>query len=93
MTTINPETTLDVYVPVCVTLHPDGTREVRVDFEGAPWMYVNDGGNVWDTETEEWMTERAIEEEAEIYLHRLLSTLDTTLDRLVDTLRDVGKVP
>ena len=39
-----------VYLPVCVD--EDGT--FRVDFDGAPWMYVDSEDNVWNPEESRW---------------------------------------
>jgi len=39
-----------VYLPVCV--EEDGS--FNIDFDGAPWMYVDTQENVWDEDDETW---------------------------------------
>lgn len=54
----------EVYVPVAIRFHRDGTREAEVDFEGAPWPHVDKGGNVWVDSTEDWETDEDLEVQA-----------------------------
>lgn len=45
----------EVYVPVRVTINDDDNMvEAGVDFDGAPWMYVDKEANVWGPGSDEY---------------------------------------
>jgi hypothetical protein len=45
----------DVYIPVCVTVNDDGDPVWGyIDWDGAPWMFVDSADNVWDEDEQEW---------------------------------------
>lgn len=68
---------VEVYLPVAVAIdwktgEIDGP--IGVDFEGAPWMQVDQGMNVWDPSDDgDWITAREIEEMAITALHKKLT--------------------
>lgn len=46
---------MDVYLPVMVAVDEVGNiTEAAVDFDGAPWMYVDKEPNVWNHTADEW---------------------------------------
>ena len=55
----------EVYLPVMVTLDDGRMIHATVEFEGAPWMYVDSEANVWDVNAEEddgaWIRDTDIE--------------------------------
>jgi len=51
-----------VYLPVCV----DEDGFFAIDFDGAPWMFVNEQENVYDFDTYEWEDGRLDSDNADV---------------------------
>jgi len=51
----------DVAVPVTVQIRDGKVIGAYVDFEGAPWMGVDDDSNVYDNQREEWIRDADVE--------------------------------
>lgn len=79
------EHTYQVYVPVAVTIDKEGNLiEAVIDFEGAPWSYVDKQENIWtddpemfapstiDEGEEDWTIDRDTEERAITALNKVL---------------------
>ena len=67
-----------VYLPVAVTLNDDGTlAEAIVDFEGQPFLFVDETDNVWFVDDDDpndegkWISEKDFEAAASLALERV----------------------
>jgi hypothetical protein len=72
--------TVQVYLPVCVTLVDGKPAGVAIDFDGAPWMYSGTAeGNAYDPDLDEngWRDPEDAElKTAEDYVSALFITGD-----------------
>ena len=52
---------VDVYIPVCVTIEVDDNQQpiaimgAQVDYEGAPWIGIDNIEDVYDHESGNWL--------------------------------------
>lgn len=66
----------DVYVPVMVTIEDGDVIAAHVDFDAAPWMFVDSEANVWDGAADEWIRDEDAETAAITWINMILGDLE-----------------